>query len=162
MNVTLQTNNFNPQYRQYNNNKQQTFTAGMEIPRASKLLNPLRKVRNAATDKIAEQYTARIYTSKLAEWLAGRTEKLSSVVDHMQVIGSVIISGMYMLRTMQNPKIDEDRKPTLAINQGLTFGLSTLCGYVLDSRLDNLWEKFTQKYAARQLDDDKFISKIAD
>ncbi len=164
MNVTLQTNNFNPQYRKYNNkNRQQAFTGGMEIPGSSKLLNPIRNLVDGATSKVAEQYTARIYTSKAAEWLANRTEKLSSVVDHMQVIGSVIISGMYMLRTLQNKKLSEDKdgRNTLIINQGLTFGLATASGYVLDSKLDNIWEKFTQKYAARQLNDDKFVEKIS-
>ncbi len=163
MNVSLQTNNFNPQYRKYNNNRQQTFT-GIEIPGSSKLLNPVKNLVNAATSKVAEQYTARIYTSKAAEWLAGRTEKLSSVVDHMQVIGSVIISGMYMLRTLQNKELskDKDGRNTLIINQGLTFGLATASGYFLDSKLDNIWEKFTQKYAARQLNDDKFVNKISD
>ncbi|MCM1339656.1 MAG: hypothetical protein NC191_08300 [Muribaculaceae bacterium] len=160
MNVTLQTNKFNPQY---NNYRQQNFT-GFELPTTSKLLAPIGKLKNAATNKVAEQYTARIYTSKAAEWLANRTEKLSSVVDHMQVIGSVIISGMYMLRTLQNKKLSEDKdsRNTLIINQGLTFGLATGCGYFLDSKLDNMWEKFTQKYAARQLDDKNFVKTISD
>ena len=160
MNVSLQTNNFNPQYRKYNN-KQQSFT-GMDLPRTSKLLSPINNLVDKATSKVAEQYTARIYTSKAAEWLAGRTEKLSSVVDHMQVMGSVIISGMYMLQTLRNQKLDDDRKQTLAVNQGLTFALSTAGGYVLDSKLDNLWENFTQKYAARQLNDEGFVNKIAE
>lgn len=160
MNVSLQTNNFNPQYKKYNN-KQQAFT-GMDIPRTSKLLNPITSLVDKATSKVAEEYTARIYTSKIAEWLAGRTEKLSSVVDHMQVMGSIIISGMYMLQTLRNKKLDEDRKQTLAVNQGLTFALSTAGGYFLDSRLDNIWEKFTQKYAGRQLNDEKFVGKIAE
>ncbi len=169
MNITLQTANYNnPQYKNYRNNynnrnqkaAQQNFT-GLLLPEQSKLLNPFKKVFNKFTDFISEKYTTKLYTSKLAEILANKTDKLKGVVDHMQVIGSTIISGMYMLRTYQNKQLkDKDRKNTLIINQALTFGLSTFLGYAIDSSLDEKWEKFTQNYASRQLKDKDFKTKI--
>ena len=54
----------------------------------------------------------------------------------MQVAGSVIISGMYMTQTLRNNQLDEDRKKTLAINQGLTFLMSTVGSYLIDDALD--------------------------
>jgi len=167
MNINFQTNNYNNiQYkyrnRQHNNlmyNNQQSFTSN---PIKSSLLDPLRKAHDKSVEFIAEKYTAKIYTSKLAKWLADKTDKLSSVVDHMQVIGSTIISAMYMLRTYQNKELskDKDSRNTLILNQGATFLLSTSLGYVLDSRLDNIWEKFTQNYTSRRLKDDTFKTKI--
>jgi len=169
MNITLQTNNYNnPQYNNYKNNYrnrnqkavQPSFTSFL-IPEKSNLLNPFKKAFNKFTDFISEKYTTKLYTSKLAEYLANKTDKLKGVVDHMQVIGSVIISGMYMLRTYMNKQLkDKDRKNTLIINQALTFGLSTGLGYAIDSSLDEKWEKFTQNYASRQLKDPDFKSKI--
>ena len=179
MNITLNTNNFNTQYSQYNragqkktpvtyNYNNQSFTGfnPMDaIPQKSKFLSKFQKSMSEGFDKfttgMATYYTTKLYTSPLAIWLAKQTDKLSGVVDHMQVVGSTIISGMYMIKTLNNKDFDEDRKKTLAINQGLTFGVSTLGSYLIDSELDNIWENFTQKYAAKQLGDKDLPKKIA-
>ncbi len=181
MNVTLQTNNFNPQYKNnYNNqykanavyNYQPAFKGINDIPAKSNFLTPLKKVYNKFVTKplgnlfdkfttgIAKYYTTKMYTSGLADFLASKTEKLDSVVDHMQVLGSVIISGMYMIQTLRNKDLDEDRRRTLAVNQGLTFALSTLGSYTIDRSLDDWWEKITVKYASKQTGDKDLANKI--
>lgn len=171
MNVTLQTNNFNPQNNQYKTiaNKQHksvaaynrtSFTGFGDIPSKSGLLNPFQRGFDNLTNWLAKNYTSKIYTSRLAGFLAGKTEKLDSVVDHMQVLGSVIISGMYMLQTIRNKDLDEDRRRTLAVNQGLTFALSTLGSYMIDRHLDNWWEGVTLKYARKQTGDNELSQKI--
>lgn len=175
MNITLNTNNFNAQYNYKNNRPANTlknmasnssniaFTSVNPldaIPSKSKFLAPFKRGFDKFTTGIAEYYTIKLYTSPIAKWLAKHTEKLGGVVDHMQVAGSVIISGMYMQRTLTDKSLDDDRKKTLAINQGLTFGLSTLGSYLIDNSLDNIWEKFTQKYAAKQLGDKDLPKKI--
>ena len=177
MNITLNTNKFNPQYNSnkfgqqisYANYANQSFT-GLKnpvdaIPQKSKFLAKFRgqmdKMFESFTTGIAKFYTTKLYTSPVAKWLANHTEKLSGVVDHMQVLGSVIISGMYMLKTLGSEDLDKDRRQTLAINQGLTFGVSTLGSYLIDSSLDSWWEKVTQKYAAKQIGDNKLPDKIA-
>lgn len=181
MNITLNTNNYNSQYQQYKNsgrkiNQQklstnynnQAFTGVNPldaIPPKSKFLAKFKKAITNGFDKfttgIATFYTTKLYTSPVAIWLAKHTDKLAGVVDHMQVAGSVIISGMYMTQTLRNKDLDEDRKKTLAINQGLTFAVSTLGSYLIDSSLDSWWEKLTQKYASKQLGDSKLSEKIA-
>lgn len=175
MNITLNTNNFNSQY--YNNNiknnknnqtkyagisynSQPTFK-GIEVPTHSKVLAPFHRAIDSLTSWIARNYTEKLYTSKIAAYLAKKTDKLGSVVDHMQVMGSIIISGMYMTQTLRNKQLDDDRKKTLAINQGLTFVLSTLGSYIIDEKLENRWEKITTKYAAKELGDEKLAEKIA-
>lgn len=173
MNVTFQTNNFSSQYaNQYsnkNNNKLKTgitynkpaFTGEIPVPKKSKLLDPFYKRMDKFTTWLSDNYTSKLYTSKLAQFLAKKTDKLNSVVDHMQVMGSVIISGMYMTQTLKNKQLDEDRRRTLAINQGLTFALSTIGSYVIDDMLDSKWERLTAKYAQKQTGDPSFIEKLA-
>lgn len=166
MNITLQTNNFNPQYKNHKTKNRNartqapSFTALSDIPTSSNLLKPVKSGFNKFTDKIAQKYTAKVYTSPLAAMMAKKAENWDGVVNAMQIAGSAIISGMYMIKTLNNDKLDNDRKRTLSINQGLTFALSTACGMWLDSRLDNQWEKFTQNFASRQLKDDTLKNKI--
>ncbi len=173
MNVTFQTSNFSSQYaNQYsnrNNYKLKTgisynkpaFTGEIPIPKKSKLLAPFHKGMDKFTTWLSDNYTSKLYTSKLAQFLAKKTDKLNSVVDHMQVMGSIIISGMYMTQTLKNKQLDEDRRRTLAINQGLTFVLSTIGSYTIDNMLDTKWEKLTAKYAQKQTGDNNFIEKLA-
>lgn len=172
MNITLQTNNFNSQYKfnNANNNRKvnkpfaysskPAFTGIEEIPAKSNLLNPFKRMFNSLTNWIADKYTTKLYTSKVAKFLSNHTEKLDSVVDHMQVMGSVIISGMYMTETLRNKQLDEDRRRTLAVNQGLTFLLSTIGSYTIDRSIDSWWEKVTAKYAQKQTGDNKILEKI--
>lgn len=171
MNVTLNTNNFTTQQynrNNYGNKKQyagisynQPSFKGIEVPTNSKVLAPFTRAMDKLTDWISKNYTEKLYTSKLAGYLAKKADKLSSVVDHMQVMGSIIISGMYMTQTLKNKQLDEDRRRTLAINQGLTFAVSTIGSYVIDDMLDSKWEKLTTKYAAKEIGDDKLAEKIA-
>ncbi len=148
MNVSFNTNNFAPQYNSYKKTnsqaKQVSFTS--ELPRQSLFLKPFHKGMDNLTEWLAKNYTARLYQSKLAGWLANHSKTLDSMVDHMQVLGSVVITGMYMFQTLMNKSLDDDKKKTLAINQGLTFAVSTLGSYLVDSKLDNSWEKLTRKY----------------
>ena len=127
MNVTLNANRFNTPYgyqtkknpnnnNYYNktnyaqNNNNVSFTGNKlfsifdAIPIKSKFLDPMKKGFDKLTTGIAEHYTVKLYTSKPAQWLAKSAEKLDSVVDHMQVMGSVIISGMYMIQTLRQKK----------------------------------------------------------
>ena len=173
MNITLNTNNFSSQqsnrinnnyknknlYKQISNNNQPSFS-GIEIPTKSKVLTPFHRAMDNLTSWISKNYTEKLYTSKFAGYLAKKADKLSSVVDHMQVMGSVIISGMYMTETLRNKQLDEDRRRTLAINQGLTFAVSTAGSYIIDDMLDSKWEKLTTKYAAKEIGDDKLAEKI--
>jgi len=175
MNITLNTNKFNTPYTNTNrqvlsNNQikhsgisynQPAFTGGFEAPTKSTLLSPFKKMMDTFTDWIAKNYTSKMYESKLAKFLAGHTEKLKSVVDHMQVIGSVIISGMYMLMTLKNSQLDDEKaKHTLMINQGLTFGFSTIGSYIIDGMLNNKWNKFTMNYAIKRTGDADLAKKL--
>lgn len=172
MNIQLQTNNFNGYNQRFNklNNKnvsyvQPSFTAGIgDIPQKSKLLNPISRAFDGFTTWLKDNYTNKLYTSWFAKQLAKHADKLDSVVDIMAILGSVVISGMYITQTMRNKQLDDDRKQTLAINQALTFGVATLGSVVIDQSLDKWWEGRTEKYAQSRtgLDIGKSIKEIND
>ena len=169
MNITLQTANFNPQYgynKQKQNNKKNniylpSFTAGVgDVPQKSKLLKPVSNAMKKFTNFLSKYYTDKLYTSKFAKFLASKADKLDSVVDIMAILGSIVISGMYMTQTLRNKDLDEDRRKTLAINQGLTFVMATLGSVTIDKSLDKWWEKQTEKYAVSRTGDTKLPEKI--
>lgn len=152
MNVTLNTSNPNYSYR-YNNKKNyaqaQSFGSGM--PLQSAFLNPFKKGMDKLTDKIAQYYTGPIFSSRVTNWLAQK-DNVGSIVDHMQTIGSVVISGMYMTQTLRNQNMDEKRKKTLAVNQGLTLLASTGIAYLFSHWFLGPWNnKISMPYAAKKL-----------
>ena len=145
MNVTFQTNNFNPQYI-----RNQNTSFGK-----SPFLNSFNKKYGEFTDGIAKHYTSKIYQSGITKWFTKNIIekfKINSVVDHMQVINSAIISGMYINRTLTNKNLDTEKRKTLAVNQFLTFAVSTILSYALDKNLNAKWENLTRKYAVANIE----------
>ena len=146
MNVALNTSIYG------NNNKSRNVAFNGAVPKESAFFKPFKNATNALTDAIADYYTAPIaYSNSLTNWLS-RRKNLDKIVGHMQTAGSFIISGMYMIQTLRNDNLDEKKKKTLAVNQGLTLLFSTLGAYLLDSKLVNIWNKYvTNKYVAKHI-----------
>lgn len=105
------------------------------------------------TDWIAKNYYARFYGSKAAKYIVDHTSspKWNNMTTHMSALGSTLISGMYAVRTLQNDKLDPEKRKTLAINDVLTWGISTLGAYYLDSKLGEVCDKATTRFAANYL-----------
>lgn len=138
------TNSFNNSYQR----KNPSFQG--RVPQESAFLNPMKKLFDKGTDYIAKYYTAPLISSKVSNWLFHRSD-IGRIVDHMQAIGSYVISGMYMIQTLRNKDMDEDRRTTLAINQGLTLVASTAIAYLISERLVGPWNKHvSMKYAANK------------
>ena len=167
MKVSLYTNNYNTEYTKYNyskNNqnkystniqaqKNPSFTGWFGLPSSSKFLDPVKNSFNWTTDKIAKYYTKPLYESKAGKWLAWQKDS-DQIVNHMQSIGSIIVSGMYMSQTLRNQNMDDETKKKLSINQGLTWLAATLGAYGVDSVLDEIWDKhISLKHAAKFLYD---------
>ena len=145
--ITLNTSISNTNYR-YQRNSNPSFNGAM--PTKSAFLNPFRKSFDKLTDGIAKYYYGPLVSSKITHWLSHRND-IGRIVDHMQAIGSYVISGMYMLQTIRNKDMDEDRRRTLAINQGLTLVASTAIAYLVSERLVGPWNKHvSMKYAANK------------
>ena len=144
--ITLNTSISNTNHKYQRNN----LAFKGSVPQKSAFLNPLTKGFDKLTDGIAKYYTGPLYSSKITNWLANRND-VGRIVDHMQAIGSYVISGMYMLQTIRNKDMDEDRRRTLAINQGLTLVASTAIAYLVSERLVGPWNKHvSMKYAANK------------
>ena len=143
--ITLNTSIPNTNYR-YQRNSNPSFSASM--PQKSAFLNPLKSGFNKLTEGIAKYYYGPLMSSKIANKLF-HSNNIGRIVDHMQAIGSYVISGMYMLQTIRNKDMDEDRRRTLAINQGLTLVASTAIAYFVSEKLVEPWNKHvSMKYAA--------------
>lgn len=178
MNVTL--NSFNS-YNQYNNQnrqcckpKPQNFTANpvqnagdvaeqianQAIKEKSGFFKPLSDFYDRCTDGIAKHFTAKIVDSKPMNAIADKLKNSDNLFQHCLTLGSLITSGLYMEKTLTNDKLDKDRKQTLAVNQGLTFLVSTAGAYSLDKYLKNWWENTTSKYIGTQINDENFAKNF--
>ena len=96
------------------------------------------------SDWFAKNYYAKFYYSDFARKfmdMIGKSKLKANIQTHMYIMGSTLISGMYVIRTLQNENLKKDRRRTLAINDALTWGVSTLGAYVVDSKLSNWWKK---------------------
>ncbi len=185
MNLTLNTNPLNNYRRNsYNINNQsnvknikpQSFTANLSaqvadaaeqvVEQVSKeksgFFKPFTKFYDSITDKIAKHFTSKIVNSKPIIGLASKFKDSNNLFQHCLTVGSVITSGLYMEKTLTNDKLDKDRKNTLAVNQGLTWVLSTIGAYSLDKYLKTWWEGVTAKFVGLQLQDKNFEKDFKD
>lgn len=89
-------------------------------------------------------------------YIAENLKDSSNLYQHCLTAGSLVTSGLYMEKTLTNDKLDKDRKKTLAVNQGLTFVLSTIGAYTLDKYLKNWWENVTAKFVGNQVELENF------
>ncbi len=166
MNVTLNTVNLNNSYKYTKNqNKRQatpSFTSVAELPTKSGFLKPFDVAMDKFTDFIAKQYTKRVYESPVAKWLS-RREDASQIVNHMQMLGSVVVSGMYMTQTLRNKNLEDETKKKLSINQAFTWLAATAGAYWLDDYLAQSWDNnVSLKYANKFLKDNNFIQNFKD
>ena len=127
--------------------------------RVKKYIN---KKYNSFTDGIAKHFTKRVFDNKYVDKFADKVKGSDNLFKHFMAIGSLITSGMYMEKTLANKDLDSDRKRTLAVNQGLTFIVSTAGAYYLDNKLNNWWDNVTAKYAGAKFNDDTFAKTFID
>ena len=149
-----------------NNAKQQSFTGNVASEAAQAVVNtskdkssifkPLSDFYDRCTDSVAKYFTSKVVDSKPMNYIADKLKDSNNLFQHCLTTGSLITSGLYMEKTLTNDKLDKDRKKTLAVNQGLTFIISTAGAYSLDKYLKKWWENVTAKFVGYQIDDEKF------
>ena len=115
------------------------------------------KAKGPKEDKVAK-FFANIYGKyiinskplrKFSAWLHEKMPK-SDVTQHLQTLGSIITSSVYMKKTLENDSLDKDRRKTLALNQGLVLGVSTLGAYTLSNVMGNINKHLEYEYVATQ------------
>ena len=168
MNLTV--NNTLPKNYGYTNNNsrfkhQQAFTAKTQVPEElinktmkepSKFFNYFNEKYDQLSDFIAEKFTSRIVESEALTKLADRFKNSDNFYQHCLTIGSVITSGLYVERTLKNDEMEKDRRNALAVDQGLTFVLSTIGAYALDKYLKGWWNDVTARFAGHLVQDSNF------
>jgi len=139
----MKTSSISPNFYYSQNQKKQiapTFT-GLTNNRVFKKIESVvidGCVKLVSTDAAKKLVTGTSNHKKL-------TEKLTS---HLIVLGSTILSGFYIVKTLNNKNLDEDKRKTLAVNQGLVYAASTAMAYTFDGwarkNFNKLFVKFEQ------------------
>lgn len=113
------------------------------------------------TDFIANKFTSPIMNSKKMQNISDKWKDSEFLFNHMATVTSTVISGVYMQRTLTNDNLEDDKKKILAINQGLTFAISTFLSYAIDSKLNSWWERVTAQFIGARADEKDFAKNFA-
>ncbi len=155
-------NNANIRYYKSASNTQRTYQpqfSGVSSKASSVISN---KYDNF-TEWIANNYYKKLYNSKFAKSFIEHTKgkAWNNMTTHMSALGSTLISGMYVVKTLENDKLDQEKRKTLAINDVLTWGISTLGAYFLDAKLADRWENVTTRFTANYLLDNQKAKRVS-
>ncbi len=157
MNLTVSPLNYNNQKTAF---KANTSRIAEETVRSatsdSRFFSGFEKKYDEFTSSVAKNVTSRLLEFEPLQKLAEHFKHSKKLYQHSMTTGSVITSGLYMQRTLANKDMDNDRKKTLAVNQGLTLILSTAGAYMLDKYLTGWWDNVTARYAGILLNDKDF------
>ena len=128
------------------------LSAAEETVLNSKLFSPVKKSYAKMVIWLTNNYYAKLAKGKIAGKFISMTNKMSKdkadMTKHMAALGATLISGMYVVRTLQNDKLDKEKRKTLAINDAMTWAISTAGAYTFDKALGNWCDDITTRYAA--------------
>lgn len=114
------------------------------------------KIETALADFISEN----ILDSTPARWLVGKTKDSEKLPLHLGTLTGTTLSLFYIKKTLENDKLDSQKKKTLAINQGATTVLSTILSYSFDKLLQSKRDEFIEKFKKINADvNPKLLSK---
>ena len=162
--MDVRFNTYYNSYNQYNksNKRPQAFTGKEEA--AERILNAAenRIVRsvtgesksfNSVSDAydnfcnwVGKNICRPVFDNGFINHIADKIKYKDNAIKFFLIGGSAITSGVYMQQTLTNKKMDKDRKKTLAVNQFLTFLLSTAGALFLDGRLKDWWSAKKEQY----------------
>ena len=116
-------------------NPTNTASSGIILRTLNTIGQAYKKILGPSIIKMAGEL-GKLAESKPAEKLINWTDKHPIVKDnllsHLLIFGSTLLSGFYVAKTLNNEKMDKDKRRTLAINQGATFIVSTIMAYTFD------------------------------
>ena len=112
-----------------------TVSSGVVLKILNTVGQTYSKIMGPSITKMAG-WLGKLAESKPAEKLVNWTDKHPLIKDnlmsHLIVLGSALLSGFYVAKTLNNEKMDKHKRTTLAINQGATFIVSTIMAYTFD------------------------------
>ena len=109
---------------------------------------------NKATEWLAKNYYGKTME---ASWMVNLGKSMENwnkidAVEFCSIVNSLIISTLYTVRTLQNKNLKEEKRRTLAVNDVLTFLVSTAVSLTANKSLAKYWNKVTHSYASTQLE----------
>lgn len=85
--------------------------------------------------------------NRLVDWAVTKEGKENKrLIQHLTVFTSLILSGSYIKKTLENKKLDDNKRTTLAINQASIAVLSTALGYATNEFADKKVENFIKTF----------------
>lgn len=138
-------NNYNLTQRQPN--QRVSFTSGEDNKPKSKFFKFFDDAYDNATDRIAKRL-GKIINNESVHGFFERTGKNKFLFNHLLTAGSVLLTSLYITRTLTNKSLDEDRRKTLAINQGIVCGVSAAMAYGVEGALKKKFTLFAKKFEA--------------
>ena len=91
----------------------------------------------------------------------------NGLTGHLIVLGSTLLSGFYVAKTINNKDMDKEKRKTLAINQGLTWAVSTAMAYTFDNWAGPKFDKTIMKHFKQankemeKVDTEKFAALVS-
>lgn len=135
------------------------------IPINEKKLGPMKKIYEKIMGPVEKKIAnglAWLMQTNPAKKLVKFTERTdflkNNLYAHLLTLGSVIMSGFYVSRTLTNKKLDDKKKKTLAINQSAVFMASTIMAYTFDGIMNKKTDILKNKF--RTLNLGKHIDNI--
>ena len=122
------------------------------------LTNTCTSIKNNIIDLIAKGY-AKLLKTAIADKIISKTETNKiKVVKHISAFIGLIISGLYIHKTLSNDKLDPQKKTTLALNQGIVSLTATVLGYTVDGLAGKQIDKLIRKYSAANMGDESLTT----
>lgn len=72
--------------------------------------------------------------------------KNNDMFTHLMVLGSTIMSGFYIKKTLDSDKLDPKKKKTLAVNQAVVWGVSTVMAYTFEKMINKKFKAFVDEF----------------
>ena len=130
---------------------------GSSIPKSSskffdpakKCFKPIVKAYESATESIANALVKILHLSpikSIVEKTAKNDHLNENLFTHLTAFTSVVLSSFYIKKTLDNDKLDDKKKKTLAINQAVVTVLSTIAAYTVEKIVDKKFEAFTEDF----------------
>lgn len=108
---------------------------------------PCNKMYKSIVESLAKGI-GKVLETDLAYNILEKTKRSKDLFNHLMTAGSVVLSGLYVIRTLTNKDLDDKKRNTLAINQTLVFAVSTALCYLIDDKLNNKVKSISNKYEA--------------
>lgn len=112
-----------------------------------KYFKPLSDLYAKGVEKIAKGIGKLLNTDTMYNLLE-KTKNNKNLFNHLLTLGSTVLSGLYVIRTLTNKSLDEKKRNTLAINQGIVFGISTVMCYAVEGKMNSKIAEFTNRFEA--------------